>query len=250
MKKMLLKFLPLAVALIGFQTASQAQATFTADLEFLPQDEVSAYTLEVGENVHVGVNIVNHGPDDIDTTEFVIFGMTTIPDHMSLVVQGMEGERFPILSGDTVFSRGVVFGYSEEFTYERDTTFEFCFFSKVNWDADEFVFDPNEKNDTTCFTITYKGVGVSSAKDIKLASKISIYPNPATDIVNIPVAAMHRGQDITLTVAAIDGRIVHTQSVKQNDRPIELSLNKWTKGLYIVTLQSAAGKETGRFVVQ
>lgn len=249
MKKMLLKFLPLVVALIGLQTASQAQATFTADLEFFAKDGITEFEIGVNDSALFYFGVTNHGPDDIDTSDYIWYGMDGFPTYF-FPIQDSVGNKVALAVGDTFYRRGIKFINPDSTASDNDGTYSYCFFSKVNWHPNEFVFDSNEANDSTCIQVTFKGKSPTSAKDVKLASKISIYPNPAMDVVNIPVAAMHRGQDITLTVAAIDGRIVHTQSVKQNDRPIELSLSKWTKGLYIVTLQSAAGKETGRFVVQ
>lgn len=89
----------------------KAQHTFTADLELIFRDTTRYFILDSGDSLDLGFAVVNHGPDNIDTSNYVLYNMTTIPPNYFLIVQTDDG--LPLISsGDTIDSKGIRFNHS------------------------------------------------------------------------------------------------------------------------------------------
>jgi|GEM_PF-945311 len=247
MKKTLLS-VTLGLACLAMASRSEAQSVFTADLELIPETDVTGFTLNLGDSLDVGMRVINHGPDDIDTSGYVLWGFNDFP--YNLVVQGSDG-LIPIPSGDTVVSLGIRFLYTEEYPFERDTTMEICYYLKTNLDPDEFITDTNQENDTFCFTITYKGEAPSALGQVRNGkTDIAIFPNPATDMVHVPLDAKNRGM-LEITVFTADGRVYHREQLAAGSKQeAVLATGQWPRGLYFVKVQSGADASTGKFLLR
>lgn len=248
MKKATLSIFVLFFALLQI-TELKAQSTFTADLELMFRDTARNFVLEVGDSLDLGFSVVNHGPDDIDTSEFVYFSMTGVPSQYFLVIQSESGGLLPIPNGDTIDSRGLKFINDGSITEEVTETL--CFFLRTNDDPNSFIHDPNQNNDTICFQLTWKAPdSVTSIRNPAMDAALKISPNPATSFVNVPIDGMQNQQGL-LKVFSIDGRSMHEERIKDNkQKNLQLNVANWPKGMYIVDLQSEKVKRTGRFVVQ
>jgi hypothetical protein len=78
--------------------------------------------------------------------------------------------------------------------------------------------------------------------------KLTAYPNPATEIMNIPVA-MKEG-NIDLTIVDINGRVVAQQTVSMTTNRLEVDVTMLPAGTYIANLEFADGERgTLNFVV-
>ncbi len=250
MKKLFLRTALLCLLCCGTQHL-YAQATFTADLEMIFRDGTNNFVLNPYDSLDVGFSVVNHGPDDIDTSNYVVFGITGLPPNLFLIVQNMDGDLVPIHHNDTVDSRGIRFTHDGNFA--RDTTFDYCFYFKNNDYPDSFIYDSKPLNDTLCFSVTFKGNGdsVTSIANRKAEAKpLQIAPNPAKDRVNIPLNDF-RNQAALLKIYSIDGRLIHIQNrTAGSAENIQVDVSNWHKGMYLVELQSDTQKRRGRFVVQ
>lgn len=245
MKKIL--FLALAMLALPFLQKLHAQATFTADLELIFRDTTRHFILEPYDSLDVGFAVVNHGPDDIDTSNYVLFSMTGIPSAYFLVVQSDDGHLMPIPEGDTVPSWGIRFTNMEPDT--ADITVDYCFFLRTTEDSDNFIDDSNQSNDTICFTVTYKKDQQTGIAHIgKQSVPLKISPNPASDIINIPVSEFGN-KETRLTIYSTDGRIVYKQQWNNMDN-VQVDVRTWPKGMYIMDIRSDGLKKNGRFTVQ
>jgi hypothetical protein len=85
--------------------------------------------------------------------------------------------------------------------------------------------------------------------EIDVSPEISVYPNPATDIVTIalPVAP---GQSYTIDVIDITGRIVKTQTAdtKVNGTNAEVNMSGLAAGVYTVRVSGKNGVQSARVV--
>jgi hypothetical protein len=248
MKKIILSIFVLLFALLQ-TTELKAQSTFTADLELMFRDTARHFVIEVGDSLDLGFSVVNHGPDDIDTSQFVYFSMTGVPAQYFLIIQAETGGLLAIPNGDTIDSRGVRF--SNTGLAPEEITETLCFFLRTNDDPDSFIYDPNQNNDTICFELTWKAPDSTTLiRNLAMDATLKISPNPATSVVNVPIDGMQNQQGI-LKVFSIDGRLMHEERIKDDkQKKLQLNVASWPKGMYIVDLQSEKGIRTGRFVVQ
>jgi hypothetical protein len=248
MKKTLFLAAILFMALASRQQL-HAQYTHTADLELIFRDTTRHFVIEPYDSVDVNFAVVNHGPDDIDTSNFVLYSMTFIPANYFLVVQSDNGSLMPIPSGDTVLSSGLRFLNTEPDTVEKTT--EYCYFLRTTEDADSFINDANQLNDTICFSITYKKInpptGIAGA-EAQLAP-LKIMPNPASDKVNIPIREF-MNKETMLRIYSIDGRTAYQLKLTPPIDKMQVDVRSWPKGIYLVDIQSGTLKRRGKFVVQ
>lgn len=243
----------LLAAILLMVTASlqqlHAQYTHTADLELIFRDTVRHFVIEDGDSADVNFAVVNHGPDDIDTSNFVLFSMTNIPAAYFLIVQSDDGHLMTIGSGDTVLSRGMRFLNSEPDSI--DYTEDYCFFLRTTEDSDSFINDTNQLNDTICFTVTFKKTnqptGIAGA-EAQLAP-LKITPNPASDKVTIPMKEF-MNKETMLRIYSIDGRTAYQLQLTPAIDKMQVDVRSWPKGMYLVDMQSGMVKRRGKFVVQ
>jgi hypothetical protein len=77
----------LTIILSSFFNSSRAQqSTFTADLGIYRTDQ-NPIVLNYGDSAHVDFYITNLGMDDIDTSNYIVYGMTNLPQQYFLIVQ-------------------------------------------------------------------------------------------------------------------------------------------------------------------
>ncbi len=241
------------VAMLFMVTASwqqlNAQYVHTADLQLIFRDTTTHFVIEPYDSADVNFAVVNHGPDDIDTSNFVLYGMTYVPANFFLIVQSDDGNLMPIASGDTVLSRGLRFLNTEPDTV--DYTGNYCFFLRTTEDSDSFINDANQLNDTICFSVIYKKsnqpTGIAGAEAQLKALKIT--PNPASDNVNIPMKEF-MNKETMLRIYSIDGRTAYQLQLKPNAAQMLIDIHTWPKGMYLVDIQSGTLKQRGKFVVQ
>ena len=72
---------------------------------------------------------------------------------------------------------------------------------------------------------------------------ISIYPNPATNSVNIQIA---KG-NAKLTVTDLLGQQIFSNRIQNS---IQLNTTEWNKGIYFFTVQSGKSSFTQKFIKQ
>ena len=73
-------------------------------------------------------------------------------------------------------------------------------------------------------------------EDYATEHEISIYPNPASSIVNIDLGSVEYGKDITVDIYDMLGRNVATSKHNSSEGNIELNVNDFSEGLYFVRM--------------
>ncbi len=238
---------PALTAFAVFSWNSLSAQTFTADLELQFADTTTHFILQPEEEIQVNFNVINHGPDDIDTNGVVIYGLNDMP--FSFIVQSEDGDLMPINQGDTVYSRGVNFINTGD--RESDTTTQWCYYLKVNEDFQEFIHDPNPLNDTICFFITYKGVPNAIAETEEQEQQLLISPNPARGQVSILPRRLPATEPAHISIYSVDGRIIYEERILSSyTKPVWVDVASWASGIYFVRLQSGGINTTAKFVVE
>lgn len=92
-------------------------------------------------------------------------------------------------------------------------------------------------------TFTTIGIDPTGINDIALASKISIYPNPATNVFTVQTSAVVP----SIHVTDIVGKVIFSQ--KDCKEVTQIATAQWTNGVYLVTVESNGQKATQRLVV-
>lgn len=103
------------------------------------------------------------------------------------------------------------------------------------------VTDLDMRNDYTVYAATY-GRGVFSglftnttlsATDFTLSNNVKIYPNPATDLINVSV--LNYVGDLKVELFDVNGRLVNVKTVDFSGN-YSMELNSLNSGVYIVKL--------------
>lgn len=79
-----------------------------------------------------------------------------------------------------------------------------------------------------------------------LQNSISIYPNPARDVINITAPYRMNGM---LTITNGTGAVVYRQTL-DDAQPTTIATNNWARGMYHYNLQNKNERITGSFIKQ
>jgi hypothetical protein len=100
-------------------------------------------------------------------------------------------------------------------------------------------------NSTPCGTSSYGqvedyslNIGQLAVADVK-KNNISVYPNPATDIINISNVS----SKTTYEIYSVGGQLVN-----QGTTDGKVNVSKLTKGVYILTVESNGEKSQTKFI--
>lgn len=90
-------------------------------------------------------------------------------------------------------------------------------------------------------------VGVSN----RVISGMKMYPNPATESVNIAFSS-EDADNATITVRNLMGQTVYTQScaVNEGNNQVSVSVKGFANGIYMVTVQTSKGISTQKLIVK
>lgn len=85
-----------------------------------------------------------------------------------------------------------------------------------------------------------------SVNPAEASNPISIYPNPATNLLTIKIPSAN--EDITLIVTDISGREIINQQYRDNISEIKLPVEQLQKGLYFIGITTVSAKYSGKFI--
>lgn len=83
---------------------------------------------------------------------------------------------------------------------------------------------------------------VTSVEEVLSNVRLNIYPNPTSELLNIEFG--NNGQDITLQLFDMSGKLIHTDKVEAYQAKYVLPMNEVATGNYLVQMQSVDGKMT------
>jgi hypothetical protein len=95
--------------------------------------------------------------------------------------------------------------------------------------------------------LTGTGTGIEQdPQDLRSSESLSIYPNPASDVVKIHYDDQISG-DITLTLTDLNGNTVLIRDI-ENDSLLDLSEAGLAPGVYVVTAEYRGVRRVGKLV--
>nr|MBC8319275.1 T9SS type A sorting domain-containing protein [Bacteroidota bacterium] len=136
-----------------------------------------------------------------------------------------------------------------EWVVEDSTAF---FIMNDAGDVYKLVFTLWEGSSTGVFAFNKELISLSFiGNDTKKQHFVSIYPNPASEFVNINInnEILFDGKII---MTDLSGRIVYNSTISNSvgNTSVAININDFTKGIYFITLQSNDTRETHKLVVQ
>jgi hypothetical protein len=105
--------------------------------------------------------------------------------------------------------------------------------------------DAGDHASTATFTVTDKSLSVD---DLTSSSFFLVYPNPATEFVNIFCREFYGNHAARIIVRDLMGKEVHS-AIIQND-PINISTENWVKGVYFVCIVHSQGSAVSTLIVR
>jgi hypothetical protein len=197
-----------------------------------PYSGTGTFTVPAG-NYNYSVSDANgcnsNVPITISTPTAITFSTNSTDELM-----GLDGTATASVSGGTA-------PYSYLWTPSGQTGATATGLSAGTYNLD--VTDANGCTESTQVQVgSQVGLNEYGSSDI-----ISIYPNPATDLLYI--SSLIENDPIEIKIYSIDGQLLRTLDFK-NDKVICLSIDQWSKGVYHVHVKSAARAYTMPFVKQ
>ena len=96
---------------------------------------------------------------------------------------------------------------------------------------------------------TTNGAGFPTVvENISLESTFTVYPNPATNKINIATNSNLQGET-TICIFNMNGAILQQEKF-QSQNLIEMDVSAMAKGIYLLQMQTKAGVESKKLVVQ
>ena len=110
-------------------------------------------------------------------------------------------------------------------------------------------FVSDNKDQGTGFEFEYYAMntGISQFDNVE----VSVYPNPATNYVNVEVLSDEE-QQFTATVVDMMGKTVYTDQIGHNggDQVYQIPVNNLAKGVYFLHLDGTSGSHVQKFIVE
>jgi len=139
-------------------------------------------------------------------------------------------------------------GPSTGWIVEDSTAF---FIMDKQGDVFKLVFTYWEGMMTGTFAFNKEQIHVSSIEDSKsVINTLAVYPNPASDMVNISVAGEHEFIG-NIKITDFSGRIVHSSDIGKSDgSKVSVNTGNFVKGLYFITLYCDDFKATQKLILK
>lgn len=97
-------------------------------------------------------------------------------------------------------------------------------------------FDANNPSDSVAYTINYK-VGTCVSLKEETFSNFSLYPNPATNELNIKYSGM-KGEEVSFELVNMIGTKVYTREFSEVADHIRLDISNLARGVYFYIIKS------------
>lgn len=136
-----------------------------------------------------------------------------------------------------------------EWTVEDSTTF---FIMNQAGDVYKLVFTFWEGMSTGVFGLNKELIQLSAVEDnIEDSHSFTVYPNPATNVVNIAINN-ETAFNGNILITDMSGRLIYSSDIGNSvsNAPFSVNISNFVKGLYFITLQGNGVKETRKLIVR
>lgn len=79
-----------------------------------------------------------------------------------------------------------------------------------------------------------------------------VYPNPATDLLNVNIKASEPLQNPVLTLISVNGQVIYSKKLENNAVIIneQVELRNLSKGIYLLNIESTSYKATKKIIIK
>ena len=207
--------------LIGFCEVVGTQAQLT-----------DAYNLSLTDDFTPYVAVTNNGPDVPAAADTVYFDVTIADMPIGSLYQP-GSQMAQLTAGNTTALGATLFTADQMEELGLEGTFEMCWTVRIVGAAS----DPVSSNNTACIQVS-RGTGVENI----VAGEINVYPNPASDVINVANAEGAR-----ISVFDMNGRMVANVESASANQAIDASV--LAKGMYIVRIADGQNVTTKKVSV-
>lgn len=198
-------------------------------------------TLDSGEaSPIIYLKITNLGPDDLDTTDYIYYKIFPMPNSFIAVDETTGGKKY-LAAGDSMTIRTISVRHTMQTS--QDQELHMCFALVSGDTVNNFFTDTVQENDTTCQVITLKATSTPSSLGNITTGNFSIYPNPASDHINIQYNDNNTGsRPLTITVYDVQGRQLYRreETVSGQDHT-RIDITSLHPGAYLLEIRDAEG---------
>lgn len=174
--------------------------------------------------------------DDDNTSAELIYTLVTIPTH-GVLYKGEEA-----LAVGSTFQQNELNSWQISYEHDGGTS-----------ETDNFVFTVHDGTGgwfgTPTFDIEiFDGAPVGTTV-IADSEDIQIYPNPTSSVLNIAFQKDF-GDDVNLEVYNVQGQLLNSQIATSTQQPVIIDAADYAAGIYFLTIRTAEGVYSKRFVVE
>lgn len=197
------------------------------------QNVIDELNLSLTDDLNPNAVVVNAGPDALPATDTI---MITI-SYMGQPIMQMGGFSEIAVGSGIIFSGEDPILTADQMTEAGlEGSFELCYTFEIHAAPGSSTTDPDMSNNQPCITINRGEVAISE----NVVSEVSIYPNPATSVLNVSAAGYNQVEIINML-----GQVVYSNSISNN---AQINVSDLNDGVYFVRLSGANGTTTQKFI--
>ncbi len=171
-----------------------------------------------------------------DLTEFVV--TNNVGSSCDLVFTGLNGDILAIESDTLVDLDNIGDGSGNMLVYSV------CYNEPIN----NYAVGFNINKWSTCFALS-NPVSVTDGCVVANAPvSFYMYPNPATDVLNININAIPEGKGGFIMIRDMNGRMVERMDVNPDDKVISVDISQYDSGAYLLLMGSYKSEKLERFI--
>lgn len=237
----------LSLLMLMFIMSFCASAQRYADIETKINLPKTGDTAFIAQKFTISVNIKNNGPDTIKFKDTLAFELSF---DGSIISFGPNMQPYLpysdyIESGDSVdYSFGFTLGQG----WQLGTT-EICV-RMYPLNPVDTIIDSVALNDKSCVSVIVYDPSLSIAEK-EAQTSISVYPNPAKDVVNVTIANGLRMNDVTFRLMDVRGQVMKVvSSRKLSGGDLQINTSDLPAGMYFYMIDVGEARFKGKLTIQ
>lgn len=230
--------------------AFTTQAQRYADLKVILELPKTGDTTELDDPFPILANIKNNGPDTVRATDSMAFELSIDSGIIQFNLGSGFIPYFPLTGNELVPGDSSDAGINFAFSTGWDTGLvEICV--RVYFlDVEDTLADTIMTNNKGCGEIRiYEPASVNT---VKMFSALSVYPNPAHDIVNFDIQ-LKEPSDVQVSINDITGRTVlqqHKRITSTSKSTMAIDTRQFAPGMYIYNISAGGDVNRGKIEIR
>jgi hypothetical protein len=118
----------------------------------------------------------------------------------------------------------------------------------TNLKESDYSFTASKGIQADRFTIIFQERDVLDIEDISFRESVTLYPNPATDLVTLTYAGEAQLEE--LTIVDMNGKLIKTVSLENFNNSHNIQTSELAKGMYFIQIQSNRDVITQKLIIK